>query len=82
MIRSAVLVGVLNAVLDEKVNLVNASETAAARGLAVEETTRPRERGFANTIEVAIADGGREFTLEGTVGQDGAPRMFRSTEWP
>ncbi len=75
MVRSAVLVGVLNAVLDEKVNLVNASETAAARGLVVEEATRPRERGFPNAIEVAIADGGRAFNLEGTVGQDGAPRI-------
>jgi len=75
MIRSAVLVGVLNSVLDEKVNLVNATEAAATRGLLVDETTRRREHGFPNTVEVAIADGGREFALEGTVGQDGAPRI-------
>jgi len=75
MIRSAVLVGTLNAVIDEKVNLVNASDEAAARGIVVEETTRRRERGFPNTIEVAIADDGREFALEGTVGQDGVPRI-------
>jgi len=75
MVRSAVLVGVLNAVLDEKVNMVNASEAAATRGLVVEETTRPRERGFPNTIEVAITEGGHEFALEGTVGQDGLPRI-------
>jgi len=76
VVRSAVLVGVLNSVLDEKVNLVNASETAAARGLVVEETTRRLERGFPNTIEVTIADGGRALTLEGTVGQDGSPRIL------
>ena len=76
MIRSAVLVGVLNAVLDEKVNLVNAAAEAAARGMQVEETTRRRERGFPNTIEVGcVQDGGREFALEGTVGQDGSPRI-------
>jgi D-3-phosphoglycerate dehydrogenase / 2-oxoglutarate reductase len=75
MIRSAVLVGALNAVIDEKVNLVNASEEAAARGIVVEEATRRRERGFPNTIEVGIQDGTREFALEGTVGQDGAPRI-------
>jgi len=75
MIRSAVLVGALNAVIDETVNLVNASEEAATRGIVVEETTRRRERGFPNTIEVAITDGDREFALEGTVGQDGAPRI-------
>ncbi len=76
VIRSAVLVGVLNSVLDEKVNLVNASEVAAARGLVVEESTRGRKRGFPNTIEVAIADDGRWLTIEGTVGQDGSPRIL------
>jgi len=76
VIRSAVLVGVLNSVLDEKVNLVNAAEAAAARGLVVEETTRKRERGYPNTLEVSIADGGRAFTLEGAVAQDGSPRIL------
>jgi D-3-phosphoglycerate dehydrogenase / 2-oxoglutarate reductase len=76
VIRSAVLVGALNSVLDEKVNLVNAAEVAAARGVVVEETTRRRERGYPNTIEVAIADGGREFSLEGVVAQDGSPRIL------
>jgi D-3-phosphoglycerate dehydrogenase len=76
VIRSSMLSGVLNSVLDEKVNLVNASAKAAARGLVVEELTRRREHGFPNTIEVTIADGGRELTLEGTVGQDGSPRII------
>jgi D-3-phosphoglycerate dehydrogenase / 2-oxoglutarate reductase len=76
VIRSAMLTGVLNSVLDEKVNLVNASAEAAARGLVVEESTRRREHGFPNTIEVTIADAGRELTLEGTVGQDGSPRII------
>ncbi len=76
VVRSAVLVGVLNSVLDEKVNLVNASEAAAARGLVVEESTRRREHGFPNTVEVAIADGGRELMLEGSVAQDGSPRSL------
>jgi D-3-phosphoglycerate dehydrogenase len=74
MIRSAVLIGVLNAVHDESVNLVNASAEAASRGLQVEEKTRRRERGFPNTIEVGVQDGAHEFALEGTVGQDGSPR--------
>jgi D-3-phosphoglycerate dehydrogenase len=58
------------------VNLVNASEAAAARGIVVEETTRRRERGFPNTLEVAVADDGREFTVEGTVGLDAKPRIL------
>jgi D-3-phosphoglycerate dehydrogenase len=76
VIRSAVLMGVLNCVLDEKVNLVNAAEAAARRGLIVEETTRRRERGFPNTLEVAAANDGRELTVEGTVVHDGTPRIL------
>jgi D-3-phosphoglycerate dehydrogenase / 2-oxoglutarate reductase len=76
VVRSAVLTGLLNSVLDEKANLVNAAEIAAARGLVVEEATRPRGRGFPNTVEVAVASDGRELTVEGTVGQDGSPRIL------
>jgi D-3-phosphoglycerate dehydrogenase len=88
VVRSAVLSGILNCVLAEKVNLVNASAAAAERGLIVEETTRRRERGFPNTVEVAVADGGhggehgvrdkndRELSVEGTVISDGSPRIL------
>ena len=57
LLRSAVLAGLLNAVLDEKVNVVNAPQVAAARGLTVEEETRRREHGFPNTLEVAALPG-------------------------
>src|SRR5260370_8855808 len=50
ILRNAVLAGLLNTVLDEKVNLVNAGAVAAARGLAVEEHPRRREHGFPHTI--------------------------------
>jgi D-3-phosphoglycerate dehydrogenase len=79
LLRSAVLAGVLNAVLDEKVNVVNAPAVAAARGLIVEEETRRREHGFPNTLEVAALpekpDGGA-FAAEGTVLHDGSPRVL------
>jgi D-3-phosphoglycerate dehydrogenase len=92
VVRSAVLSGILNCVLSEKVNLVNASAAAAERGLIVEETTRRRERGFPNTVEVAVSSGNgsanseagrkddrdadRELTVEGTVVSDGSPRIL------
>ena len=81
LLRSAVLAGLLNAVLDEKVNVVNAPQVAAARRLAVEEETRRREHGFPNTLEVsALPDKGAtggEFTVEGTVLHDGSPRALQ-----
>ena len=82
LLRSAVLAGLLNAVLDEKVNVVNAPQVAAARGLTVEEETRRREHGFPNTLEVAAlpekgSTTATEFTAEGTVLHDGTPRVLQ-----
>jgi D-3-phosphoglycerate dehydrogenase len=77
LLRSAVLAGMLNAVLDEKVNVVNAPAVAVARGLTVVEETRRREHGFPNTIEVSAVSepsGTSEFSAEGTVLLDGTPR--------
>jgi len=79
LLRSAVLAGVLNAVLDEKVNVVNAPAMATARGLTVEEETRRRAHGFPNTLEVAALPGPSSpaaFTAEGTVLFDGTPRVI------
>ena len=83
VLRNAVLCGVLNAVLEEKVNLVNAGAQAAARGLAVEERTRRRESGFPNTLEVAVStDGpaqnpaGGTLSVEGTVLHGAQPRIL------
>jgi D-3-phosphoglycerate dehydrogenase len=81
LLRSAVLAGVLNAVLDEKVNVVNAPAVAAARGLTVEEETRRREHGFPNTLEVSAlpekTGSAQGFTAEGTVLHDGSPRVLQ-----
>jgi D-3-phosphoglycerate dehydrogenase / 2-oxoglutarate reductase len=86
LLRSAVLAGMLNAVLDEKVNVVNAPAVAAARGLAVEEETRRRERGFPNTLEVAALPAKQgatpDFSAEGTVLYDGSPRVLQIDEIP
>ena len=79
LLRSAVLAGILNAVLDEKVNVVNAPAMAAARGIAVEEETRKREHGFPNTLEVGTVSkkaGDMGFSAEGTVLFDGSPRVL------
>jgi D-3-phosphoglycerate dehydrogenase len=80
LLRNAVLAGLLNTVLDEKVNVVNAPAVAAARGLTVEEETRRREYGFPNTLEVSALprkSGEAVFSAEGTVLHDGSPRVIQ-----
>jgi D-3-phosphoglycerate dehydrogenase len=80
LLRSAVLAGMLNAVLDEKVNVVNAPAVAAARGLTVEEETRRREHGFPHTLEVSALpqkSGEQGFSAEGAVLHDGSPRVIQ-----
>jgi D-3-phosphoglycerate dehydrogenase len=81
IVRSAALAGVLNAVLSEHVNLVNAPARAAERGLSVEETTRPRERGIADTVEITVSSAGESrgaaVTVTGTVLYGTTPRLLR-----
>jgi D-3-phosphoglycerate dehydrogenase len=82
VLRSAVLAGVLNSALAEKVNLVNAEAVASARGLAVEERGGRREHGFPDTIEVSgeAATGDSSagaFSAEGTALADTPPRLLR-----
>ncbi len=80
ILRSASLAGVLNAVLDERVNLVSAPKRAAERGLAIEEITRPRARGIADVVEITVTPGGdgdgkgKEFSAQGTVLYGTTPR--------
>jgi len=82
LLRNAVLAGLLNTVLDEKVNLVNAGQAAASRGLVIEERTRKREQGYPDTIEVAIhesssGNSAHSINAEATVLHGVSPRILR-----
>jgi D-3-phosphoglycerate dehydrogenase / 2-oxoglutarate reductase len=78
LLRNAVLAGLLNTILDEKVNLVNAGQTASARGLVIEERTRRREQGYPDTIEVAIhGSASHGIAAEATVLHGVSPRILR-----
>jgi len=78
VLRNAVLAGLLNTVLDEKVNLVNAGEVAASRGLTIEDRTRKREQGYPDTIEASVQSGAaRKLTVEATVLLGISPRILQ-----
>jgi len=83
LLRNAILAGLLNIVLDEKVNLVNAGQAAASRGLVIEERMRKREQGYPDTIEVAIHESSsgnsatHSIAAEATVLHGVSPRILR-----
>ncbi len=81
LLRNAILAGLLNTVLDEKVNLVNAGQAAASRGLVIEERMRKREQGYPDTIEVAIhessGNAARSIAAEATVLHGVSSRILR-----
>jgi D-3-phosphoglycerate dehydrogenase len=77
LLRNAVIAGVLNTVLEEKANLVNAVRMAGARGLLIEELTCRREQGFPDRLEVAVSHGqGGLLAAEGVVLHGTAPRLL------
>lgn len=77
LLRSAVVAGVLNTVLEQKVNMVNAVKVGAARGLVMEELTHRREQGFPDRLEVAVAaERGSALAAEGTVLHGSTPRLL------
>jgi D-3-phosphoglycerate dehydrogenase len=74
LLRNAVLKGVLNPVLDEKANLVNAIAIAEERGIRIEEARKQRSR-VADSIRVILKIGEQESTVEGTVLHGSRPRL-------
>ncbi len=74
MLRNAVLKGILNRVLAEKANLVNAASIAADRGLRLEES---RGRGSSpGLVRVILETGRTETSAEGMVLHDSQPRLL------
>ena len=67
LLRNAVLQGVLNRVLAEKANLVNAASIAAERGMLLEESRRSGRAEFTDSVRVSLQTDRAEVAAEGTV---------------
>src|SRR5512147_344292 len=78
LVRNAALVGVLNSVLAEKANLVNASAMAEERGIRVRETAKAKvssgSAGSVITVHMKTGDG--EHDVKGTVLHGTSPRLL------
>ncbi len=78
LVRNAALVGVLNSVLAEKANLVNASAVAEERGVRVRETAKqkPSSGSAGSVITVSLKTHEREHEVKGTVLHGTSPRLL------
>lgn len=79
-IKAAVVKGLLESVIEEHVNLVNANVIAKARGLHIIEEKRPDAEPFANVITLEITANGHERSIAGTV-MRGQPHIVRVDEY-
>jgi D-3-phosphoglycerate dehydrogenase len=75
LLRNAALKGMLNHILAEKTNIVNAVAIAEARGIRIEET-RAQRSGSTDSIRVALRSNGEESSAEGTVLHGSDPRLL------
>jgi D-3-phosphoglycerate dehydrogenase / 2-oxoglutarate reductase len=78
LLRNAALKGIINHMLSEHANLVNAAAIAEERGIKVRETkkARPSSGGAANVIAVSLHTKTDEHRVRGTVLHEKSPRLL------
>ncbi len=79
-IKAAVVKGLLEPVIEERVNLVNAHVIAKTRGLNLIEEKHPGAEPFANILTLEITANGRERSIAGTI-MRGMPHIVRVDEY-
>ncbi|HET9457321.1 MAG TPA: phosphoglycerate dehydrogenase [Candidatus Limnocylindrales bacterium] len=80
-LTAAVLRGLLETSTTERVNLVNATSLAKARGITLVERKTPEAGAYASLLTLSGESGGRTTTVAGTVAA-GEPRLTRLNEYP
>ena len=73
----AILKGVLEPMVGENVNYVNASLIAAERGVKVVEAKATRPEEFANLLSLDVQSDGKTLTLQGTLSARREPRIVK-----
>ncbi len=78
LVRNAVVMGILNEMLWEKANVVNAASIADERGIAVSESrkTKPTRGGAANVLTVQMKTSEQSREVQGTVLHGTSPRLI------
>ena len=73
----AVLKGILEPMVGESVNYVNASLIAAERGVKVVEAKASRTEEFANLVSIEVRSDGETLTVQGTLSARREPRIVK-----
>src|SRR6476661_6105866 len=78
LIRNAAIKGILNQMLDEKANLVNAATIASSRGLRVHEQHKAKSStgGSGSVLSILLKTSGQEHRVKGAVLHGHAPRLL------
>jgi D-3-phosphoglycerate dehydrogenase len=76
LVKNAVLKGVLNRMLSEQANLVNAGALAQSRGLEVVEMRSARRAAFSNSLGIALKTEAQTASALGMVGVRGELRIL------
>jgi D-3-phosphoglycerate dehydrogenase / 2-oxoglutarate reductase len=78
LIRNGAIKGILNQVIEDKANLVNAAAIAAARGLRVLESHKARASsgGTGSVLSIAMKSASEEHLVKGAVLHGSAPRLL------
>jgi len=79
LIRNAAIKGILNVVVEEKANLVNAASLASARGLTVREERKPKAStgGAGSVLSISIRTQKGEHVVKGAVLREDTPRLLQ-----
>jgi len=77
LIRNAAITGVLNTMLEEKANLVNAASLAESRGIRVHESSHPQSGGrVPSVLAVALKTDAAAHEARGAVLRENSPRLL------
>src|SRR5215470_3372051 len=78
LIRNAAIKGILNQMLDEKANLVNAATIASSRGLRVHEQHKAKSSygGSGSVLSILLKSSAQEHCVKGAVLHGRAPRLL------
>jgi D-3-phosphoglycerate dehydrogenase len=78
LIRNAAIKGILNQIVEEKANLVNAATLAASRGLKVEEekNSKSSSGGAGSVLSIILKTGTGEHVVKGAVLRQEFPRLL------